>query len=261
MPIDTDLLAYYRCSDASDEQGTYNATFSLVSVTASGRYGDGWDYTASVDAVATTSGISVDATTTGFSAACWVYNINNGPAAGNATSFVTDDSPGNESMPFYLGFGFSGAFKVFAHAAGGAVYVPAYLISNPAVQLEINGSLAPYLNAWTHICITGTGNTITYYINGVAEATATDANLNRVFNFSRIGNLTSGWFGKTTLGETLDEIAVWSRVLSPAEVSDIYNNEISTLIGGGGGLILPSQGRNTQSGVTQGAVLQGTQGG
>ena len=60
MSISTDLLAYYRCANANDEQDTYNATFSGVTITASGKYGDGWLYTGSVNDVATTPNITVN---------------------------------------------------------------------------------------------------------------------------------------------------------------------------------------------------------
>jgi hypothetical protein len=255
MSISTDLLAYYRCANANDEQGAYNATLSGVTITASGKYGDGWLYTGSVNDVATTSNITVNTAASGYSASCWVYNINNGAAAaGNATSFLTDNTGGSEFMPFYLGYGFAGAKKVFAALSGAGTYQPANLIVG-GTQLIIDGSAAPYVNAWTHICVTAIGNTVTYYINGVATATAVNAGLSGTFNFSRIGNLTSGWFGKHTFGDRMDEIAIWGRVLSASEVTEIYNNEIHTLISGGTVILLP-QGTNSQSLFTQGYALQ-----
>lgn len=255
MSISTDLLAYYRCANANDEQGAYNATLSGVTITASGKYGDGWLYTGSVNDVATTSNITVNTAASGYSASCWVYNINNGAAgAGNATSFLTADQSGNYFMPFYLGYGFAGSKKVFAAVGGGATFQPANLIVG-GTQLIIDGSAAPYVNAWTHICVTAIGNTVTYYINGVATATAVNAALSNTFNFDRIGNLSSGWFGKRTFGDRMDEIAIWGRVLSASEVTEIYNNEIHTLISGGTVILLP-QGTNSQSLFTQGYALQ-----
>jgi hypothetical protein len=230
--VNDQLIAYYRCADATDEKGSYNGTFSNAGVTASGKYGSGWQLTSSVDGVITTSNIQVDTTGSGYSVACWVYNINNGSThAGQATSLITDNSV--SYMPFYLGYGFSGAKKLFASTNGGAIFQPA-LITGSATQLVIDGSASPYLNNWTHICFTATGNTITYYINGVESATSTNAAFNDVFNFNRIGNLTSGWSGKHTFGDRMDEVAIWRKVLAASEISDIYASEIETLINSSG---------------------------
>ena len=226
--VDNQLIAYYRGEDATDEKGNFNGTFSNAGVTSSGKYGSAWQLTSSVDGVITTSNIQVDTTGSGYSVACWVYNINNGAThAGQATSMITDNSV--SYMPFYLGFGFSGSKRLFASTNGGAIFQPA-LITGSATQLTIDGAAAPYVNNWTHICFTATGNTITYYINGVESATSTNAAFNDVFNFNRIGNLTSGWFGKHTFGDRMDEIAIWRRVLTTSEISDIYASEIQTLI-------------------------------
>jgi len=257
MSISTDLLAYYRCANANDEQDTYNATLSGVTITANGKYGDGWLYTGSVNDVATTPNITVNTAASGYSASCWVYNINNGAAgAGNATSFLTDTTTNAAYMPFYLGYNFSGAKKVFAHveSGGSGYYEPVNLIGT-STQLIIDGSAAPYVNAWTHIAIVASGTTITYYINGVATANVTLAALSGSFDLTRIGNLTSNWSGKHTFGDRMDEIAIWGRVLSASEVTEIYNNEIHTLISGGTVILLP-QGSNSQSRFTQGYALQ-----
>ena len=236
MAINTGLIAYYRCANGNDEKSTYNATLSGVTVTSSGKYGDGWDFTNSVNDVATTSNISVDTSTGAYTASCWIYNINNGAAnAGQATSFLTDTTTNASYMPFYLGYNFSGAKKVFAHveSGGSGYYEPVNLIGT-STQLIIDGSASPYVNAWMHLAIVASGTTITYYINGVATANVTLASLSGSFNFTRIGNLTSSWFGKHTIGDTLDEVAIWSRALSASEITSIYNSEINSLISGGG---------------------------
>ena len=47
MAIVDNLIAYYRCNDASDSRGTYDGIFkNSAKATSAGRFGAGWDFTA-----------------------------------------------------------------------------------------------------------------------------------------------------------------------------------------------------------------------
>ena len=227
------LVCYFKAEDLSDEQGGADATLSGVSPSNDGKYGSGWDMSTDVDGVITVPEISLATNdSVGYTAAMWVYNINNGPTAGSATSLMTGDSgPGRTYMPFYLGYNFSGSKKLFGSAVeGNNQYYQNAVDVNTGADFILDGSLSPYVNAWTHILFTALGDEIKYYINGVHVATATHTAFNGAFDITRVGNLDSGWFGKHTIGDRIDEFAIWDRVLSQSEIDSVYDNEISTAL-------------------------------
>lgn len=231
--LDEKLMAYFRAEDAVNERGGDDATLSDVSVSNDGKYGKSWDFSGNQNAVATVPTINLATNDDKrYTASAWVYNINNGPNAGQATSFITDDSTGY--MPFYLGYGFNGSKKLMAATNNGGVWQKAVDV-NGGGDFILDGSQAPYLNAWTHILFTASGDEIRYYINGAHVATATNAALSGSFDITRIGNLTSGWFGKNTIGDKVDDVAFWDRILSDQEISSVYQNEVHAAYSGNQG--------------------------
>lgn len=78
-------------------------------------------------------------------------------------------------------------------------------------------------NTWYHIVITKSSNDWKYYVNGSNEHNATetmDNNGNWWFsNYSRHSGNTNNHYHRGRL----DEIAVWTRTLSAAEITSLYN--------------------------------------
>jgi hypothetical protein len=88
---------------------------------------------------------------------------------------------------------------------------------------------ASKLNIWTHVCFTYVDNTaingLHLYINGVEDAnspvsTADLIGINAGTNIFNIGALSSG---ASTFSGSVDDVRVYSRVLSPSEIELLYN--------------------------------------
>jgi hypothetical protein len=80
---------------------------------------------------------------------------------------------------------------------------------------------------WNHIAIVADSNSgnLTYYINGSATSPISvgyTGGLNNVY--LGLANDQTGGIGSFVLEGNLDEIGIWSRVLSQAEVTELYNN-------------------------------------
>jgi len=75
----------------------------------------------------------------------------------------------------------------------------------------------PNLNQWYHVVITENNYTMKMYINGTLEDTQTwESHIN--------GNITIGALRDTSsLHGVMDEIGIWDRTLSQAEVTELYN--------------------------------------
>lgn len=75
--------------------------------------------------------------------------------------------------------------------------------------------------AWNHIVVTmdADGN-VAFYINGAAAGTTTLTGHSTVLGSYKIGD---GWNASDNLNGLIDEVRVYDKVLSPAEVAAIYN--------------------------------------
>ena len=85
-------------------------------------------------------------------------------------------------------------------------YEPIYLVNPGTYQT----------NRWYHLAVTREGTTYTFYINGIAVHRATDSHV--IADAS--GPLTIGEDGFNGL---IDEIGIYNRALSPAEIQSIFN--------------------------------------
>jgi hypothetical protein len=78
------------------------------------------------------------------------------------------------------------------------------------------------LDTWTHIVAVANGTTINIYVNGVLKAkTAYDGTINSIKPAPNIGRAESS--APYPINGSLDEIGIWNRSLSYAEVIDLYN--------------------------------------
>ena len=82
------------------------------------------------------------------------------------------------------------------------------------------------LNTWQHLALTYDGTTLTLYLNGVvAGSTPANGTISNSFENFYMGNLlyqgTDFWFN----GQ-LDEVSLWSKTLTPAEINCMINGAI-----------------------------------
>jgi len=114
----------------------------------------------------------------------------------------------------YLSFFGTGGFAINSNGKSGGIDV-----NNASVGSDISttGNLAD--GTWSHIAVTNDAGVTSLYVNGIFQASteqemAIGANL-------KIG----GVFGESWYGQ-VDEVGVWSRVLSTVEITSLYNNGI-----------------------------------
>jgi prepilin-type N-terminal cleavage/methylation domain-containing protein len=97
-------------------------------------------------------------------------------------------------------------------------------------QLASTGSLSP--NTWSYVAMTFDGTTQTLYINGVVDSTSTSVSgnlagygtLSGAGSGFDIGNIV-GLSGTRYLSGQVDDVRVYNRALSPAEIKALYNTE------------------------------------
>jgi len=89
------------------------------------------------------------------------------------------------------------------------------------------------LNRWVHILITFSGTSLNYYFNGLSDGSATHNNINTVLNNQfTIGRSIDGWdapSGTYFWPGKLDDLRLYNRVLTPAEITTLYNAGLSKL--------------------------------
>ena len=93
--------------------------------------------------------------------------------------------------------------------------------SGVAASMIIYQLTSPLINTWYHVVMTCdlTSNISKLYINGIYQSQSNNVLIHPMLNKIIIGKWTSNWFqnGK------LDDIGVWSRALTQAEISYLYS--------------------------------------
>lgn len=84
-----------------------------------------------------------------------------------------------------------------------------------------SGSIAASTDTTIAVTISASGD-ITYFLQGVPAGTATLAAINTVLNQFRIGDALAGWGLPSTANGRIGHVAVFSDVLTPAEVAAIH---------------------------------------
>jgi hypothetical protein len=95
----------------------------------------------------------------------------------------------------------------------GGIYV-----FNGGENSDINGVGSLAQDEWNHLCVIKNSGTTSLYINGVFTA-STQQGI-EIGSFLTIGSWT---FSNANLRGSLDEVGIWNRALSPAEVTALYN--------------------------------------
>lgn len=102
----------------------------------------------------------------------------------------------------------------------------------------INGSTTVTDGAWHHMVGVYNGTNLIIYVDGASNGSVAWAN-NPAFaatNYIRIGCRNASGTDGNFVNGTIDEVAVWSRAITAAEVSQLYN--------GGSGLQYPFYSQN-----------------
>jgi hypothetical protein len=149
----------------------------------------------------------VISTTSSYSVSAWV-NLTS--TASYATALGQD---GNSNSAFFLQYDAGDNRWSFAHTVGDGGTTP----------IHANSSAPPALNTWTHLAGTydATSHTMTLYVNGVAQGTATDT-----APFASTGPLSIGrskYQGANAdfFPGQISDVQAYQRVLTPAEIGSL----------------------------------------
>lgn len=105
-----------------------------------------------------------------------------------------------------------------------------------ANEQGLNGNAPLPLNTWTHVAVTLAGTTGTMYVNGVAVASNTAMTLNPTV----LGTLANHWLGRSHYASDplyvggLDELNIYGRALSAAEIATLQSDPAATTLVGRG---------------------------
>lgn len=211
--LTTDLVAYYPMEgNSTDVWGSNNGTDSSISYgTSYGKVNKGADFNGSAS-------ISLPALipigTSVMSVAYWMY------FPSTPTTIQQFIASNNDGMSGYWGMN-----------GGASPYnTPSFLIRNSVGTVYNCIGASVSTGAWHFIVGVYDGSTLYVYIDGVLSNSISASGTiggQQVY----LGKQSSGLYPFTGY---LDEIGVWSKVLSSQEISDLYNG------GSGQTMILPS---------------------
>ena len=110
-------------------------------------------------------------------------------------------------------------YGLWVDSSGKLLFQMGDAATNGLVNLFSNTALST--GAWHHIIATRSGNTVTIYVNGVADGTITYSGT----PYSTSEPLTFGYGNNHAhFPGKLDEVAVWDKGLSAAEITTLYNS-------------------------------------
>jgi len=205
MALTDNLVAYYKLDEtsgnAADSVGSNTLTATSTTWTT-GKINNGW--------VASASGGKLLSTTSPLTGSgdwtfnCWI-NPNSTGTNINVVDFG-DSSQVSKSIMFIYRLGSDDKIHVDTAGAG--------LITSGSTYNS---------NAWYMLTLTKSGNNFALYMNNSADGTGTTTGVTLGSNLLSIGydNPNSRW-SWTTGG--IDEVGFWTRVLSGAEITQLYNS-------------------------------------
>lgn len=218
MPLTDNLVSYWKFSESSgnaaDSVGSNTLTNSNVTY-STGKIGNGAVFNGTTS-VMTTGAISVSGDA---SISLWFY-CNAAPAA--QYGWIASDwaSP----YPYLISLYY-----------GDDIYLSCRNSTNTTTLNVIPGKAVP--GNWYHIVFTRTSGTVQWYFNGSATGAGQVSN-NPTITKVQLGINSAN----DCVDGTIDEVGLWSRALSSAEVTSLYN--------GGSGLQYPFSSPVSHSNLT-----------
>ena len=215
MALITDLVSYYKldtnATTQPDSKGSNDGTVSGATYTASGKINGGYSFDGTNDRVSIT-GAALKAISGSFSVSLW----------------MKDDSS-TEAFAHCIGRGTwqSGAWHIQrdpndrSGSSGNSVRLLMFSsgINEVYATTQVFGT-----GNWHHIVITydSSDRGMEIYIDGSSEGTATKGDTFATSAYeTRIGEQPDG---NRDFKGYIDEVGIWTRVLTSAEVTSLYNS-------------------------------------
>lgn len=220
MSLLTNLRAYYKCEDTSDASGNGYTLTNVSSVTFTDGKISNCANISSRGSAAKCLRISSDLGITGgaITIAGWYLSNSNPTGVFGAGDSIADQGDGGNDVNNWITYNRTGGVPTlnFNRQRAG--------VAND----NYNYTTTLTTGTWYHIAYVYDGTTVQGYLNGsaVGAGVASSGNGSAVNDDHFIlGGVTNGAGGQNWKPDgKLDEWGVWSRALSSAEISELYNS-------------------------------------
>lgn len=218
MALTDSLVGYWKLDEtsgnAADSVGGFTLTNNNTVAYNAGIINNGADGgSANTNkSLSTTNNLGISSNTAATSFSAWI-NVTTAPALNTAFTFLSHVT----ADPGY-------GRQIIYQDSGGTKQLVFSMYGNPQVIISVNTTLTT--GTWYHIVVVDDGVNGTLYKNGAVVAGPT----------TRAGLTSSGWGALFNLlsrsgpdqfsSGKIDEVGAWSRALSAAEVTQLYNGGI-----------------------------------
>lgn len=204
MALTDNLIAYYKLDETSgstavDELATNDGTITGATVNQAGKIGTAYSFDGSGDRVSMVSGVSGN-----FTATCWVKAISNSSEGRILTIRGSSGSSAGICIASNPAIGSNGINSLHEIIAWGST-----------------GGTNIYDSTWHFLTLTWDGTTSKLYLDGDSTPESTNSSSPSLSTQNYIGQHSST---TNTFVGTIDEVAIWSRVLSTDEITELYNS-------------------------------------
>ena len=208
MALTDGILAYWKLDNASWLDSTGNG-YTLTNTSGTVTVGTGI-----IGGDATFDGASLLSTTANlpisgsgpFSYSCWIKWAGTIDGSGYNTIIGTRGSGSSGAEAWAMLLAGSGSVLTVVQYAGGFNFQ-----TDPIIEQD----------TWYHLAVTNDGMFSKFYFNGSFLITGESAPENLVADYPL--NLGMNTQGDQTFAGQIDEVGIWERVLSDAEISSLYN--------------------------------------
>ena len=216
--LTTSLVSYYNIDEASgsslaDSVGSNTLTATGTTVVA-GIKGNARNFNGSTDFLSKTSPIGLPAGATSKSISAWIKPTNTDPG-GNIVTWGNGADAGQEHISSIVTF--TGITYLYTDGV------------NANNNLTITGLEIPAAGVWSHfVFMVDNNNNWKYYLNAVLKRSGVFPTVvnTATATLLRVGRRTDqdGTPNDAFWPGGIDELGIWSKVLSQTEVSDLYNS-------------------------------------
>ncbi len=203
------LIKYYDFDSGSllDSVGGNHLTVGGTPTVESGIIGNAYEIDAQGDYLYNTTEVAY----TNITVSQWVYRTGDGGCCASNAIILGSNTFANADGMYFLGMSAGNSTVSFVASSN---------------QCTSGGStITLALNTWTHLVtvLDGTGGNIKLYENGVLKLNTDDADcVGTTFAptyYGKVGDLAIQWYEGR-----LDEIGVWNRKLTDAEIVELWNS-------------------------------------
>lgn len=217
---DANLKAYWRLDSVNDALGTYNLTNNGSVTFSAAQWGNGANFGAANSTKYlnwASDNAGIDGTSLSWS--CWVKCL---AEIGSGTwAFVDQESAGTKTQQ-----------RIYYDYNGGTRRISFARVRSGTIEESVLYNITMGTSATYHLVYTYDGTNINAYINGASVGTATASGAGSAVTTPGLG--IGATEAATRFSSTLiDDVALFNRALTAAEVSLLYN-----LTPTNGGLIL-----------------------